>query len=80
MLTAAPDVLGRWKSASPPDDEKWIETMTDIVSYKQILARVNNWDEDGGHGTRFVIINMYEPLDVSCDKILCDSLWNGVYV
>lgn len=42
VVTAARVILRLWKSTSPPDLKKWMESMLEIVSYEQMLARINN--------------------------------------
>ncbi len=46
VVMAARVILRFWKSTSPPDFKKWMESMLEIVSYEQMLARIKNEDQN----------------------------------
>lgn len=46
MVTAARVILRLWKSTSVPNVKNWLESMLEIVSYEQMLAKLNNDTEN----------------------------------
>ena len=45
-VTATRLILRLWKSTSPPEFRQWLQLMAEIVSYEDMLARVNNENEN----------------------------------